>query len=171
MTAAAAVWDGMHPGANALDYATIVKLTRTLAIIPITFALALWVSARKRKQAAQNGADTASTSGFSLKRALPTFIVLFVCASLVATGASAAGVDPAGFRAAQNAQQVLHRGGHGRYRPEHRRRGPGEVGRKTHRAGRGMLGGPSRARAWRRNTRWDSGSGIASFIAKKGSIC
>ena len=74
-----------------------VKLTRTLAIIPITFALALWVSARERKQAAQNGADTASTSGFSLKRALPTFIVLFVCASLVATGASAAGVDPAVF--------------------------------------------------------------------------
>ena len=97
VTAAAAVWDGMHPGANALDYATIVKLTRTLAIIPITFALALWVSARERKQAAQNGADTASTSGFSLKRALPTFIVLFVCASLVATGASAAGVDPAVF--------------------------------------------------------------------------
>lgn len=97
VTAAAAVWDGMHPGANALDYATIVKLTRTLAIIPITFALALWVSARERKQAAQNGADTASTSGFSLKRALPTFIVLFVCASLVATGASAAGIDPAVF--------------------------------------------------------------------------
>ena len=97
VTAAAAVWDGMHPGANALDYATIVKLTRTLAIIPITFALALWVSARERKQAAQNGADMASTSGFSLKRALPTFIALFVCASLVATGASAAGVDPAVF--------------------------------------------------------------------------
>ena len=97
VTAAAAVWDGMHPSANALDYATIVKLTRTLAIIPITFALALWVSARERKQAAENGADAASTSGFSLKRALPTFIVLFVCASLVATGASAAGVDPAVF--------------------------------------------------------------------------
>ena len=29
-----------------------------------------------------------------MKRALPTFIVLFVCASLVATGASAAGVNP-----------------------------------------------------------------------------
>ncbi|WP_294420664.1 YeiH family protein [uncultured Senegalimassilia sp.] len=97
VTAAAAVWDDMHPGANALDYATIVKLTRTLAIIPITFALALWVSARERKQAAQNGTDTASTSGFSLKRALPTFIVLFVCASLVATTASAAGIDPAVF--------------------------------------------------------------------------
>ena len=51
----------------------------------------------QRKQAAENGADAASTSNFSLKRALPTFIVLFVCASLVATGASAVGVDPAVF--------------------------------------------------------------------------
>lgn len=41
VTAAAAAWDGMHPGANTLDTATIVKLTRTLAIIPITLALAL----------------------------------------------------------------------------------------------------------------------------------
>ena len=91
VTAAAAVWDGMHPGANALDYATIVKLTRTLAIIPITFVLALWVSSRERKAALADG--KAPTSAFSLKRALPTFIVLFVCASIVATAASAAGID------------------------------------------------------------------------------
>ena len=42
VTAAASAWDGMHPGANTLDQATIVKLTRTLAIIPITLALAVW---------------------------------------------------------------------------------------------------------------------------------
>ena len=41
VTATASAWDGMHPGANALDQATIVKLTRTLAIIPITLALAI----------------------------------------------------------------------------------------------------------------------------------
>ena len=98
VTAAASTWDSMWElGSQTLDKAVTVKLTRTLAIIPITFALALWVFARERKQAAENGADAASTSGFSLKRALPTFIVLFVCASLVATGASAAGVDPAVF--------------------------------------------------------------------------
>ena len=91
VTAAAAVWDGMHPGANALDYATIVKLTRTLAIIPITFVLALWVSSRERKAALTNW--KAPTSAFSLKCALPTFIVLFVCASIVATAASAVGID------------------------------------------------------------------------------
>ena len=42
VTAAASAWDGMHPGANTLDQATIVKLTRTLAIIPITLVLAIW---------------------------------------------------------------------------------------------------------------------------------
>lgn len=48
VTAAAAAWDGMHPGANTLDAATIVKLTRTLAIIPITLALAFWNTARAK---------------------------------------------------------------------------------------------------------------------------
>lgn len=95
VTAAAAVWDGMHEGAHALDYATIVKLTRTLAIIPITFVLALWVASREKKTAGANGQPT--QNGFSLKRALPTFIVLFLCASIVATVASATGVDMAVF--------------------------------------------------------------------------
>ncbi len=56
VTAAASAWDGMHPGANALDHATIVKLTRTLAIIPITLGLALWRSFRARRAAAAAGA-------------------------------------------------------------------------------------------------------------------
>ncbi len=38
VTAAASAWDSMHPGANVLESATVVKLTRTLAIIPITLA-------------------------------------------------------------------------------------------------------------------------------------
>lgn len=107
VTAAAAVWDGMHPGANALDFATIVKLTRTLAIIPITFFLALWVAAQERKQAQAANAggagggvaagEAGTPNGFSLRRALPTFIILFVCASLVATVAAAAGVSAAVF--------------------------------------------------------------------------
>ena len=45
----------MHPGANTLDQATIVKLTRTLAIIPITLVLGI-VMARKE------GADGSATS-------------------------------------------------------------------------------------------------------------
>lgn len=38
VTATAAAWDGLHHS-NTLDGATIVKLTRTLAIIPITLGL------------------------------------------------------------------------------------------------------------------------------------
>ena len=79
VTAAAAAWDGMHPGANTLDAATIVKLTRTLAIIPITLALAFW----QLRQARRAGGEARST--FSLRRAFPTFIVFFVLASVVIT--------------------------------------------------------------------------------------
>ena len=79
VTAAAAAWDGMHPGANTLDAATIVKLTRTLAIIPITLALAFW----QLRQARRSGGEAKST--FSLRRAFPTFIVFFVLASVVTT--------------------------------------------------------------------------------------
>ena len=79
MTAAAAAWDGMHPGANTLDAATIVKLTRTLAIIPITLALAVWQMRVDRRA----GGEAKST--FSLRRAFPTFVGLFVLASLATT--------------------------------------------------------------------------------------
>ena len=85
VTAAAAAWDGMHPGANTLDSATIVKLTRTLAIIPITLALALW-QVRQARRAAVAGEGSATAAGtFDLKRIFPFFIVFFVLASVVTT--------------------------------------------------------------------------------------
>lgn len=97
VTAAAAAWDGMHPGANALDDATIVKLTRTLAIIPITLVLAIMM-ARKENAAADNATTGAKLlGGFSLKRAFPTFILLFLAASVITTVAVAAGADAAAF--------------------------------------------------------------------------
>lgn len=73
VTAAAAAWDGMH-GSNTLDSATIVKLTRTLAIIPITLVLAFWRT-RKEKAGTQ----------VSLKKIFPFFILFFVLASVVTT--------------------------------------------------------------------------------------
>ena len=79
VTAAAAAWDGMHPGANTLDAATIVKLTRTLAIIPITLGLAVW----QVRQTRRAGGEAENT--FSLRRAFPLFIVFFVLASVVTT--------------------------------------------------------------------------------------
>ncbi len=84
VTAAASAWDGMHPGANTLDSATIVKLTRTLAIIPITLALAFW-RARKEKQSAGQS--------FSLKKIFPFFILFFVLASVITTIATSLGAS------------------------------------------------------------------------------
>lgn len=70
VTAAAAAWDGMHPGANTLDEATIVKLTRTLAIIPITLALAFW-QVHKAKRAAANGEGGEAAGTFDIKKIFP----------------------------------------------------------------------------------------------------
>ncbi len=85
VTAAAAAWDGMHPGSNALDYATIVKLTRTLAIIPITLFLAFW-QLRQAKRAAAEGTGTGEAAGtFDIKKIFPFFILFFVLASVITT--------------------------------------------------------------------------------------
>ena len=86
VTATASAWDGMHPGANTLDQATIVKLTRTLAIIPITLALALWQTARAKRAGGRR------ENSFSLKKVFPFFILFFVLASVITTAATAAGV-------------------------------------------------------------------------------
>ncbi len=88
VTAAAAAWDGMHPGANTLGTATIVKLTRTLAIIPITLALAFWRALRQ---------PGAGANGFKLQNAFPMFILYFVLASVITTLASLLGVPTVVF--------------------------------------------------------------------------
>ena len=79
VTAAASAWDSMHPGANVLESATVVKLTRTLAIIPITLVFACWQMHLARKA----GGD--AKSAFSLKRAFPMFVLFFVLASVITT--------------------------------------------------------------------------------------
>lgn len=84
VTAAAATWDNMWGlGSQTLDKAATVKLTRTLAIIPITLALSLIT----QRQNNFNG------ERFSLKRALPLFVVLFVVASIITTICVGFGVD------------------------------------------------------------------------------
>ncbi len=97
VTAAASSWDDMHPGADTLSQATIVKLTRTLAIIPITLVLALWTACKEAKAAAAAGQTAEGGNAFSLKRAFPMFILWFVVASIITTAATTAGVDPALF--------------------------------------------------------------------------
>lgn len=72
VTATASSWDGMYQS-HTLEGATIVKLTRTLAIIPITVCLALW---RGRKS--KDGRILEK-----LKAAFPTFIIFFILASIM----------------------------------------------------------------------------------------
>ena len=76
VTAAASAWDGMHPGANTLDTAAIVKMTRTLAIIPITLVLALL---RTRREGKQGGARV------DIRKIFPWFVLLFLIASVITT--------------------------------------------------------------------------------------
>ena len=101
VTAAASAWDGMHPGANTLDQATIVKLTRTLAIIPITLVLALWRTARARRTGGTG------ESSFSLKKVFPFFILFFILASVITTAAVSAGVDAGAFQPLKELSKFL----------------------------------------------------------------
>ena len=87
VTAAASTWDSMwNLGSETLNTAVTVKLTRTLAIIPITLVLSLV----RAKSAAKDG----KTSGkFSLKRAFPMFILYFIIAAVITTVCMSLGVS------------------------------------------------------------------------------
>ena len=91
VTAAASTWDSMwNLGSQTLDKAVTVKLTRTLAIIPITLVLAAF---RARKASKGGSKAEGKAEGFSLKRAFPMFILYFVLASVITTICIQAGMD------------------------------------------------------------------------------
>lgn len=79
VTAAASTWDTTH-GTNGavLGYATIVKLTRTLAIIPITLILSIFQFKKSRK-------NNEEPEAVSIKNTFPMFILYFIFASIVTT--------------------------------------------------------------------------------------
>lgn len=86
VTAAASTWDSMwNLGSATLDTAVTVKLTRTLAIIPITLVLAFM---RTRKASSESNGTKVS-----LKSIFPTFILYFILASVITTIAVSAGAD------------------------------------------------------------------------------
>ena len=79
VTAAASAWDSMMvTNGMVLAQATTVKLTRTLAIIPITLVLALVRTRRAKKEGGEG-------TKVSLKKIFPWFILYFVIASLITT--------------------------------------------------------------------------------------
>lgn len=91
VTAAASTWDSMWKlGSQTLDTAVTVKLTRTLAIIPITLVLAFVRTKRVKKE---GGAG----SSVSLKKIFPMFILYFILASVITTVAVSCGADSSVF--------------------------------------------------------------------------
>ncbi len=75
VTAAATAWEEMNSVTGVLEAAATVKLTRTLAIIPICLSLAL-IRAKKEKNGKAN---------IKLSKIFPMFILWFVAASVITT--------------------------------------------------------------------------------------
>lgn len=101
VTAAASTWDSMwNLGSETLNKAVTVKLTRTLAIIPITFGLSL-LQARKSTKAGKQAAK------FSLKKAFPMFILYFVLAAIFTTVCVHMGVDANVFQPVKELSKFL----------------------------------------------------------------
>ena len=85
VTATASAWDSLYH-TNTLESATIVKLTRTLAIIPITLFLSYWQSRQQD-----------NNQGVKLKKIFPVFILYFILASLLTTVLTSFGVSNSFF--------------------------------------------------------------------------
>ena len=82
VTAAASTWDSMwNLGSETLNKAVTVKLTRTLAIIPITLGLSFIRAQKKAKE------------GMKGSRTFPMFILYFVIAAIITTICVHNGID------------------------------------------------------------------------------
>ena len=85
VTATASAWDSLYQS-NTLEAATIVKLTRTLAIIPITLFLSYWQSRQESNK-----------QSFQIKKVFPLFILYFILASLLTTLLTSLGISSSFF--------------------------------------------------------------------------
>jgi len=77
VVAAAASWSASVGNNVALAFATIVKLTRTLMIVPITFVLAVITSRRTKTEV--------DGPSFNFAKVFPWFIIGFVLAAIINT--------------------------------------------------------------------------------------
>ena len=76
VVAAGTIWSSYAGENTALTVATIVKLTRTLMIIPITLALAFYTTKKLQNN---------ETGNFSFVKVFPWFILFFVAAAITNT--------------------------------------------------------------------------------------
>lgn len=96
VTATAATWDSMwHLGTATLNKAVTVKLTRTLAIIPITLVIAFLQTKKMRKEVmtAESTTGNRQRKKVSIGKIFPMFILYFVIAALITTVAGSFGVS------------------------------------------------------------------------------
>ena len=88
VVAAGASWSSAAGNNTALAFATIVKLTRTLMIVPITLVLAFYTTkkiAREKAMASADGELSAQDGGFSFVRVFPWFVLGFVATAILNT--------------------------------------------------------------------------------------
>lgn len=79
VTAAASTAESIYGVEGILSAAVTVKLTRTLAIIPITLVLAIYQARKAKKNSGEEG------SNFSIKQVFPFFIIYFIVAAIITT--------------------------------------------------------------------------------------
>ena len=75
VVAAATSWSNAAGNNTALNYATIVKLTRTLMIVPITLALAIYTAGKSKDHA----------GSFHFAKVFPWFVLFFMAAAIANT--------------------------------------------------------------------------------------
>ena len=76
VVATASAWSEAAGNSTALELATIVKLTRTLLIIPVTLVLAVWTARKAQKNGTSGGS-------FSIVKIFPWFVIGFLLAALI----------------------------------------------------------------------------------------
>ncbi|MDO4745600.1 MAG: YeiH family protein [Bacillota bacterium] len=82
VVAAGASWSSAAGNDTALAFATIVKLTRTLMIVPITLVLAIYTTRKIKKENAAKGNEG---SNFSIAKVFPWFVLGFVFTAILNT--------------------------------------------------------------------------------------
>lgn len=80
VVAAGTAWSNAAGNNTALAFATIVKLTRTLMIVPITLVLAVYTARNARKNQ-----DLIDGNKFSFAKVFPWFVIGFVATAIINT--------------------------------------------------------------------------------------
>lgn len=81
VVAAGAAWSAAAGNNTALAFATVVKLTRTLMIVPITLVLAIYTS----KKSKLSNANTSDSSDFHFAKVFPWFVIGFIATAMLNT--------------------------------------------------------------------------------------